>query len=149
MKKIVITILVIVLLAIFAFIGWFVRSILNDDPPQFFPLNKAESRYTIIKSSKLMQGWGETHAADVVELQQQRYYVEYRGDGVFMNEQNRNFFRVTVGDSKVDLEPFIGKDVLITKGEFVSSTKQCIVGKCIDIRAPFVVLNIDEINLNE
>ncbi len=95
------------------------------------------------------QGWIEKEATNSSELTAPRYYVEYRGDGVFSDDQHNNFFRATVGNSKVDLEPFIGKDVLVTKGKFVSSSKQCIVDKCIDIYGPFVVLNVDMLEATE
>lgn len=124
------------------FVGWFLWTIIANDQPQFFPLNNSNARYTIVKSSKLGQGWVEKVATNSTELPAPRYYVEYRGDGVFADDQNKHFFRVTVGNSKVDLEPFIGKDVLVTKGKFVNSSKQCIAGKCIDIYGPFVVLDI-------
>jgi hypothetical protein len=150
MKKAVIkrslsSVLLALLLGIFLFFGWFVWAVFTDEPPQFFPLNNSQASYTIVKSSKVVQGWSEKEQTGYSNLPEPRYYVEYRGDGVFADDFNNNFFRVTVGKSKVDLEPFISKNVLITQGKFVSSSKQCIVNQCIDIYGPYVVLNIDKL----
>lgn len=144
-KKVLLTVLLTVGLGVLLFVGWFVWAIVSEDQPQFFPLNNSKARYTIVKSSKMGQGWDEKEATNSSELPEPRYYVEYRGNNVFADDHNNNFFRVTVGNSKIDLEPFIGKDVVVTKGKFVSSSKQCIVYKCIDIYGPFVVLNVDEL----
>lgn len=148
MKKLIAKkILIIITVPVLAFIGWFVWAIVTEDQPQFFPLNNSSARYTIVKSSKVGQGWDEKEATNSSELPEPRYYVEYRGEGVFTDDHNNNFFRVTVGNSRIELGPFIDKDVVITKGKFVSSSKQCIVDKCIDIYGPFVVINIDELEL--
>lgn len=139
--------------SIIAFITWFVWQILNESVPQFFPLDNPSARYTVIKSSKMTQGWNEMEttnsAVNSAILPGERYYIEYRGENVLADDNKKNFFRITVGNSKVDLEPFINKDVKVTKGEFVSSSKQCIIEKCVDIYGPFVVLNIDQLRLAE
>src|SRR5438445_165414 len=58
---------------------------------------------------------------------QDGYCVEYTGDGVLNFPQSRsNFYRITVGKSTQDLQPFINKDVIITSGKFVFADKQCI-----------------------
>lgn len=126
-------------IGVILFVGWFIWGIATDKLPQFFPLNNSRARYTIVRYSKVQMS-SEKVATDSPELPEPRYYVEYRGDNVFMGYK---FFRIMVGNSKIDLEPFIGKDVIITKGEFVGSGKQCIVNKCIDIAGPYAVLDID------
>lgn len=137
-------IVLMVLFSIFILGALFIWGIVNEPPPEFFPLDNSQARYTIIKSSTLFQGWVEGSPSAQYDLEA-RYYLEYRGEGVFNDENNTNFFRITIGKSKIDLSPFINKNVLITKGKFVSSSKQCIVDDCIDIYGPYVVLDIDSI----
>lgn len=145
-KKVLLTVLFTVGLGVVLFIGWFAWAIFSEDQPQFFPLNNSKAKYAIVKSTKFAQGTDENELVNSTSyLSEPRFYVEYRGDGVFMDDWHNNFFRVTVGKSKVELEPFIGKDVIIKQGKFVSSSKQCIVDKCIDIYGPYVVLNIDKL----
>jgi hypothetical protein len=139
--------ILIVFLSIGVFFLWFVWQLINEQPPEFFPLDNHLARYTIIKSSTLFQGWdkGAMRSYSQVPDLDSRYYVEYRGEGVFNDEKKNNFFRITVGNSKVDLSTFIDKDVRIIKGKFVSSSKQCIVNNCVDIYGPYIVLDIDSI----
>ncbi|MEX2028421.1 MAG: hypothetical protein WD988_02880 [Candidatus Curtissbacteria bacterium] len=135
-------------LGMFLLLGLFVWSFLTDNHARFFPINNSDGRYTIVKSSKLLQGSEEEERANFPGLPEPLYYVEYRGDGVLkIDKEDGDFFRVTVGNSKVELESFIGKDVIVTKGKFVGSSKQCIVNKCTDIRSSFVVLDIDALGL--
>jgi hypothetical protein len=148
-KRVLLTVLLMLSVGILLSIGWFVWAIVTDEPPQFFPLNNSQARYTIVKSSIMGQGWDKKEATNSSELPEPRYYVEYRGEDVLADDHNENFFRVTVGKSKVELEPFIGKDVMVTRGKFVSSSRQCIVDRCIDIYGPFVVLNIDELKFTK
>lgn len=115
--------------------------------PTFFPLDNPNAKYTVVKSSKMTQGWEETIATNSSDLQEPRYYVEYRGKNVLADDNSGNFFRITVGNSKVDLQPYIDKNVRIIKGEFASSSKQCIAGSCIDIFGLFAVLTIDQLTL--
>lgn len=143
-KKLKLT-LVILFILIFAFIIWFIWQIANKPAPRFFPLANPNARYTVVKSSKMAQGNNETITTDSADLPNDRYYIEYRGKNVFADDNNKNFFRITVGKSKKDLEPFINKDVRIIKGEFVSSSRQCIVDRCIDIFGNYIVLNIDQL----
>ncbi len=149
--KILITLLstlVFLALGVLLFIGLFVWALLTDSQARFFPLNNSDGRYTIVKSSKLLQGWEEEERANFPGLPEPLYYVEYRGDGVLkVDEEHGDFFRVTVGNSKVELEPFISKDVIVTQGKFVGSSKQCIVNKCTDIRSSYVVLDIDSLEI--
>lgn len=145
-KRVLLTVLLILGTGVILFVFWFVRAIFTDDTPEFFPLNNSKARYTIMKSSKVVQGNDEKEATNSYEFPQPNYYVEYRGDSVWLDDTNNKFFRIIVGNSKVDLEPFIGKDVMITKGKFVGSSKQCIVNKCIDI-GPYAVLDIYELKV--
>lgn len=142
-ERVLFTVLLTLGIGAILFVVWFIRA--ANEPPQFFPLNNSRARYSIVKSSNLSQGPGEkesTNSSDL-ELPEQRFFVEYRGNDVFAGH---NFFRIHVGNSKVDLEPLIGKDVMIIKGKFVDSSKQCIVNKCINIGG-WVVLDIYEIKV--
>ncbi len=139
-------ILLILFSIVLFFIGWFAWLIYTDEPPQFFPLNNPEGEYKISKKCPGGQGWGEN-----INGSNNLYCVEYRGSGVFMDEEsgNTHFFRVTVGKSKIDLDPYIEKKIKVIEGQFVSSSKQCILDNCSDIGGPYVVLNINNIELAE
>lgn len=131
---------------IVAFVAWFVWAIITDEPPHFFPLDNVQAEYRVSKKCPNGQGWNEQ-----VQAEGEGYCIEYKGSDVFSNDVqgNTNFFRITVGQSKINLEPFVGKRVKNIKGKYVSSNKQCVNGKCIDIGGPYVVLNIDELDLAE
>ncbi|MFH1832708.1 MAG: hypothetical protein ABH816_00885 [Candidatus Levyibacteriota bacterium] len=94
------------------------RSLFNDASPQFFPLDNSQGEYKITRACPGGQG-------NMVDLMKDRYpsdnynefCVEYTGKDVFMENPNQiNFFRVTVGESKVNLEPFLDKKVKNVKG---------------------------------
>ncbi len=142
LKKIVISLLLIV----GGFLAWFIWLIVTDKPPSFFPLNNSSAEYTVSKKCSHGQGWNEDD-----ETQDKGFCIEYKGNNVFMNDSsgNTNFFRITVGKSKIDLEPFVGKEVKNVKGNFVTSNKQCINNRCIDIGGAYVVLDISELELAE
>lgn len=127
-------------------VGLFAWAIATDKAPQFFPLQNQQARYTIVKSTSLVQGTVESGLTNESDPEA-KYFVEYRGDGIVGVTEESTFFRVLVGDSQVELEPFVGKDVSLTRGEFVSSSQQCIVGRCVDIYGPWVVLDIDGLEL--
>lgn len=116
----------------------------KNDTPNFFPLKKSQGDYQITKNCPSGQGWGEHFAGEG-----NAYCVEYRGSDVFMNSQsgNSNFFRITVGKSAIDLEPFNEKKVKNIEGKFTSSSKQCVQDRCIDIYGPLAVLDIDKLEL--
>ncbi|QQG43333.1 MAG: hypothetical protein HYW45_04015 [Candidatus Daviesbacteria bacterium] len=139
-------VLLILTLAIFAFIGWFARAIFTDEPPHFFPLNNSKGEYRITKNCPNGQGWQEQFQG-----QGNAYCVEYKGPDVFINNENgnTNFFRITVGKSDIDLEQFNGKRVKYIEGKYTSSSKQCIQNKCIEIYGPLAVLNIEKLEIAE
>jgi hypothetical protein len=145
-KKILLLVLVGVVGTIGIFVSLFVIAIIADAPPTFFPLNNPQGSYKITKNCPAGQGWVEEFNG-----QGRAYCVEYKGPDVFMNVKNGNtdFFRITVGKSTVDLEPYVGKQVRINRGKYVSSSKQCIQDDCVDIQGPYVVLNINDITLVE
>lgn len=140
MKKRILRVLLIIGLMVCAFIGWFAWQVFTDEPPSFFPLNNSHSEYRITKNCPTGQGWDEQ-----IQGQGYAYCVEYKGPDVFMRNENgnNNFFRITVGNSKIDLAPFNGKKVRNVQGKYTTSPKQCIQDKCVDIYGPMVVLNID------
>lgn len=137
---------VLIIIAIFVFIGWFAWEIFTDEPPRFFPLNNSQGEYRITKNCPNGQGWQEQFQG-----QGNAYCVEYKGSYVFMNNESgdTNFFRITVGKSKIDLEPFNGKKVRNIQGKYTSSSKQCIQNNCTGIYGPLVVLDIDKLDAAE
>lgn len=125
-------------------IGWFVYKIFTYQQPHFFPLNNLDGEYTVTFECPHGQGWIEW-----AETDGSAYCIEYRGNRVFSSDGNANFFRITVGNSKVDLESLIGEKIIVTEGDFVSSSEQCVQDKCIDVGGPLVVLDIEEIQVLE
>ena len=85
--------------------------------PQFFPLDDVHASYQITQDT------------------QGTYSVYYSGKSPF------NINSVLIGNSKFNVEIFVGKNVKVT-GEFVSSDKQCIADVCKNIYGPYVVLDI-------
>jgi hypothetical protein len=63
--------------------------------------------------------------------------------------EKHDFFRITIGKSHVDLEPYIGKYVRLKGGDFVYSTEQCIQDKCIDIGGPMAMLDVYGVEMVE
>jgi hypothetical protein len=126
------------------FISWFIWEIVTDRPPIFFPLNNPQGEYKITKGCPMEQGWNEQ-----IMNPSNEYCVEYKGPDVFMNSEygNTNFFRITVGKSNINLKEFEGKKVKNIQGQYVSSDKQCIQNKCVDIGGPLVVLDIDKLEM--
>lgn len=139
-------ILLLIILLIASFAAWFAYEIITDKPPTFFPLNHPQGQYQISKICPHGQGWTEQTSG-----QGNGYCVEYKGPEVLMNEENgnTNFFRITVGKSKIDLEPLVGKTVKSIQGEYDSSSQQCYQNNCLEIGGPFVVLNIESIETAE
>lgn len=140
-------IILVLLLGVISLIGMFIYGIVTDRPPEFFPLDDIYARYKITKNCPNGQGWEPQTQFYIGHA----YCVEYKGDKVLMKEdfQNTQSFTITVGKSNVDLEPFLGKMVENIRGEYDSSSQQCIQGSCVDIGGPFVVLNIDSLEIVE
>lgn len=134
-----------VFFALLAFVLWFVYAILTEEPPNFFPLDDAQAEYTISKNCPHGQGWTDTKPVGTA------YCLEYRGNNVLMKADygNSNFFRITVGKTNIDLQPYLGKKVKNIQGEFTSSNKQCMQNVCTDIGGPFVVVDIQKIEVAE
>ena len=138
-------IIIFVAFGLMIFVGWFVYEIVADEPPIFFPLNDTQAEYRITKSCPNGQGW-----VDQTQAQGNAYCLEYRGNNVLMKEDhgNSNFFSITIGRSDINLETYIAKKVKNVKGKYTSSGKQCIQNKCIDIGGPYVVVNIDSMEIS-
>jgi len=136
----------IIAICILIFICWFVWALYTDEPPHFFPLNNPKGEYLITKNCPGGQGWDKKQVGE-----SNAYCVEYAGPDVFMNEKegNSGFFRITVGKSNIDLEPFLNKKVKNIEGKYTQSSKQCIQGKCTHIYGPLVVLNIDKLEMHK
>lgn len=127
-------------------IGWFVWAILTDKPPTFFPLNDKNATYAITKNCPGGQGWVEASGK-----YGDAYCLEYRGDHVFMKEthDNSEYFSITIGRSNIDLEPLVGRTVKNIDGEYASASKQCVLDVCTDIGGPYVVVNINSLEMTE
>jgi hypothetical protein len=137
-------VILLILGAILLFILWFIWAIITDPPPQFFPLDDAQAEYRITHSCPSSQGWGPPRGQEDIA-----YCVEYRGKQVFGDSDHGNgyYFAITVGHSKVDLEPYLNQSVTNLKGKWNSSSKQCIRNKCVSIGGPYVVLDVHDLDL--
>ena len=131
MNKIVKQALIIVLIFIASFIAWFTwDGFIRDKTPQFFPFNELRGNYSIIKSSK-----------DGI------FMVKYEGPNSFtgLNQDNDGSISVMIGRTNYDLNQYLGKNVLLTKGNFKSGfTKQCVASNCVDIGGPYAAVVIDK-----
>ncbi len=138
--------LLLFVIAIIGFIGWFIYPIFINKPPIFFPLDDSQAEYKITKNCPDGQGWVEK-----IQTSENGFCVEYKGSGVLSSDQykNNNFFRITVGKSKIDLEPFVDKKVKNIQGKYAVSSKQCIQDKCIKIDGSYTVLNIEKLEAVE
>lgn len=112
-------------LAVLTLLALFSLSLFNDSPPQLFPLNDSRATYTLTFEDGL-------------------YYLKYdstsnkntsidcsfgaNGGKICQNMIN-NHETVLVGDSPVELSPWVGKPLKV-EGNFVYTTRQCIVSKC-------------------
>lgn len=136
--------LIIVALGTIAYVVWFGYKIFTVEPPDFFPLNDTQAEYRVTRNCPIGQGWVEQTG-----IQGSAYCLEYRGNNVLMKEDHNDstFFSITIGKSNINLETYEGKIVKNIKGKFTSSDKQCIKNKCIEIGGPFVVANIDRLEL--
>lgn len=138
-------ILAIIIISIVLLISWFIYAVITDEPPHFFPLNDIQANYKITKDCPNNQGWNKS----ITYQGGDAYCLEYTGNNVVWKEEynNANFYRITIGNSKIDLESYIGKQVKNIKGKYRSSSKQCILNKCTDISGPYVVLDIDNLEI--
>ncbi len=115
-KRILITTSLIILI----FLGGFLLLLFNEPAPQLFPLNNPKAQYRIEKSENNV------------------YTIAYK-------DNSQDIKGVMIGNSKINLDQFIGKNVQI-KGEFKNrKDTQCIAGKCQYIYGPYVALDIFDI----
>ncbi len=131
MSKIVKQALIIGLILIALFIAWFVwDGFIREKTPQFFPFNELQGDYSIIKSSD-----------------SGIFMIKYKGPNSFtgLNQDNDGSISVIIGRTNYDLNQYLGKKVILTKGNFKSGfTKQCVVSNCVDIGGPHATVIIDE-----
>lgn len=113
------------------FVTWFVwRGFIRDNTPQFFPFNELRGEYNIDKSSDIGI-----------------FIVKYKGPNSFtgLNQESDGSISVMIGRTNYDLNQYLGKKVLLIKGNFKSGfTKQCVASKCVDIGGPYAGVVIEE-----
>ncbi len=95
-----------------------------DHAPQFFPLNNRRETYEITKNDSGIYG------------------LSYSGKSYY------DINSVTIAKSPIELEPLVGKKVLLS-GKFASSTAQCIMDVCKNIGGPFIGLYINRITVTD
>jgi len=131
MNKTVKQVLVIGFILLALFITWFVwDGFIRDKTPQFFPFNELQGDYSIIKS-----------------LDSGIFMVKYKGPNSFtgFNQDDDGSISVIIGRTNYDLNQYLGKKVLLTKGNFEGGfTKQCVAGNCVGIGGPYAAVVINE-----
>jgi LysM repeat protein len=119
-----------IIISILALVVSFILAIKSQKEPQFFPFNESSGEYVISQDSS---------------TDKSPFIVMYKGpNNGFITKNSEGYISVIVGSTNYDLSKYLGKQVFITKGDFVSSSKQCVAGLCKDISGPYVVVNIDE-----
>ena len=118
-----------IILSIVVFAIYFIWTVKNQKEPRFFPFDEPSAEYSIVKTSE-----------------DAPFMVKYKGPNAFpLNPNSDGSISVIIGKTKYNLDEFLGKNIYISKGDFVSSSQQCIANTCKDIAGPYVVVNIDEI----
>lgn len=121
------------------FIGWFAWAVYNDKPPQFFPFDEKKGYYEVIKVQTQNYDLKRNHSI---------FKVRYTGPGIFKGlGVERTSVDVPVGKTNYKLADFTYKPVILKKGEFVYSTKQCVQKMCQNLGGNNIVVNIDELIL--
>lgn len=118
----------VVFIPVVIFVLWFAWEMLRDDTPQFFPINEPSGEYVISKNSGI-------------------FVVDYRGPNAFsvIDTDNDGTISVVVGKTAYDLEQYLGKQVVITKGSFRGRFReQCIASRCTAIGGPYAAVVIEE-----
>lgn len=112
--------LAVIVIFLFLGVGLFLFILFNEPAPQLFPFNNPQAEYIIEKSDGGI------------------YTVSYK-------DSQQDIKEVMIGNSLVDLTPFIGKRVQI-QGKFENrKDTQCIAGQCQFIYGPYVALDINSI----
>ncbi len=110
----------------------FLTTFLSNKPSSvYFSLNDKNGYYSIVKSN-----------AYPPDRPQPVYAVVY---GPLSNKDFKAAY-ITVGNSGVELEGFLGKDIIIT-GSYSGrvSNKQCIAKNCYPIGGDFIVIDIEKV----
>ena len=99
--------------------------------PQLFPFNKDTAEYLIIKNSPDFP-----------------FEVWYKGPGICCVRPNKQgYVQMLVGTTTYQLQNYLNKKVLIVKGQFVVSDKQCIAGSCSKLPGSYAAVNIEDMKL--
>jgi len=128
-------------ICLLVFVGFFIYSFFTHKAPIFFPLDNMQGTYQVIKSPIR----GNNPPTVSFSSSDPYYLIRYTGDRIFPLHSG-DTFSILIGESPVDLAPFVGKYVVV-QGEFVGSSRQCVREQCISIKGPWVVLNIKEIQI--
>lgn len=127
MKKKYFLIVLTAIIIVVAFIFFFVSSAVNSKPdtaPVFFDLDDSTADFSIKKT-------------DNTDPNYPNYWVV---------RNTRHTYEVLVGNSKVELDSFVGKKIVI-KGNYSGrvGNQQCIVNKCHPIGGKSAMIDIDSI----
>ncbi len=117
-------------------------SLLNEQPPKFFPFDDPQAQYTVTKRGKNYF----VRYQSVGDMNTKTFCGQHRGRVVCRNRVDDDI-EVMVGKSPVDLAPLVGKSVQL-EGIFRYSDKQCILDSCHDI-GRWAVLHIRNLQLSQ
>ena len=119
------------LILVVFFIAWFIwYGFIKDQTPQFFPFNELQGEYSIVRTSD-----------------NGIFMVKYKGPNEFLgiNKDMDGAIFVIVGKTDYDLNRYLGKKVILTKGNFKGNfTKQCIANNCKNIGGPYAAAVIEK-----
>lgn len=123
----------IILVPIILFTLWFIWTIYTQkENPQFFPFNEPKGHYSIVTD-------------DFNVSSSPLYMLKYEGLGIYSGPQVNGSISIFVGKTSYDLKKYVGREIVVTSGDFVSLTQQCIAGTCKNLPGRYAVVNIDGI----
>lgn len=120
-------------------IALIVLNLFDERAPRLFPFDDPEATYTIVKG---YSGFYYINYKTISD-RNKTFVCEWKDTGEKSCgwELNQEISGVFIGESPVDLEQFIGKNVTLS-GEYEYTKEQCIVGKCRQSNHSAVALNI-------
>ena len=131
------TICGVLIIGLFSFM---IYAIMNEPPPQLFPLDDPQAIYTITKNDKI---YG-VHYKSTSDINKSYSCTWEENQEKSCEWILNNDIESYVDSADISLDPYIGVPVEL-EGVFIYSEKQCIAGICGDYSGSFVGLKIKSI----
>lgn len=127
----------IIVISIIGFIIY-MRFFFEDSVPHFFPFDDPDATYTVQKE--------EFYSLRYNSTSDRNKSIDCGTDNGIRTckEVITKDYTIIIGNSPVDLDPFIGKQLIVT-GNFDSTKEQCIKGECKSLSSSWAVANIESI----